>query len=151
MINENLAKAIEVMRTGNYKYLKGAFKEADCFCAVGVLIDLFIKAHPVNYCWYDPDDEAYDPKSSELMEFYVDETGYSQIFWDTTALPTSVQLWYGFSEPHVKVRFNDPDSTRQYALYHISDMGYGIEVDPQHPFKLIADLLEYNYSQVDEK
>lgn len=87
------SKLVNALRSGDYKQTRSRLKRADCFCANGVLGDLFVKAFPDKAHWYN------DNLIIDAEDFPVNRSSY---------LPNIVLMWARMSyEEGLIARWND--------------------------------------------
>lgn len=116
MKKEIKEKFLTALRSGEYEQTKGRLKNGNCFCALGVLCDLFIKEH--KFAEWEEDSITVFPDSIK-QEIFSYQT------------PRQVDEWAEFSED---TAIYDKQGVLSSIIELNDDYGY--------TFEEIAELIE---------
>lgn len=123
-MNENTAKLVKALRSGEYTQTRGRLRKEDSFCCLGVATDLHRQATGEGKWQNDP------IHGSEYT--FVMHTEDGQETWDRYALPDQVRQWLGWTDTNGD--YIDPKTGDAICLVNINDNG--------GTFAEIADIIE---------
>jgi hypothetical protein len=128
MNKENIQKLVNALRSGEYPQAKGALKNEDGFCCLGVACDIYAKEHRLEW-------EKGNAK------------GFDSLLLETALPPSQVWLWLGgdnefdYKNPSLEIPPHLQKKAQTCSKAHATTLNDNCDFT----FEEIADCFEYTY------